>query len=150
MSKTPNTDTVDDAAVVPSIRDTLRSIEADLADPDRPPVFITHRQRLVQVLSGLGLSLHDISVALNIPPKQVVDEFDADIEKGSTLANLSVAHVAYRMALEGNEAMVKFWLQCRAGWTPKQVVEHTGKDGNPIEIEISAKQKLMQLINPDQ
>ncbi len=120
-------------------------------DPGGAPKYLTHRARTVQVLAGLGLSLADISNALSLDPKTVAAEFKAELQSGAALANISVAHVAYKMATDGEHSeMTRFWLKTRAGWVEKQIVEHTGKDGNPIEIEISAKQKLMQLIQSEE
>ncbi len=118
--------------------------------PGAPVQYMTHQARMVQVLSGLGLGLMDIASSLNLPPAEVKEKYTKELTNGAALANISVAHTAYKLAVSGEcPDMTRFWLRSRAGWTEKTIVEHTGKDGNPIEIEISAKEKLARLINPE-
>ena len=54
---------------------------------------------------------------------------------GSVKANSSVAQSLYKMATSGKcPASTMFWLKCRAGWRETSVIEHTGRNGGPLEM----------------
>ena len=64
-----------------------------------------------------------------------------ELASGHIKANAKVAENLFRKATgEGRESVIAaiFWLKARARWTESSAHELTGKDGQPIRIEISA------------
>lgn len=94
----------------------------------------------IEEMAGCGMTVAQIAGILGLSKKTLErrvkgtsDAFDA-LEKGRAKAARQVTATAYGLAISGQSpAMTMFWLKCRAGWTEKQVLEHTGRDGGPIE-----------------
>ena len=94
----------------------------------------------VERLAGLGLTQEEIALSLGIARmtlesrKRENELFVEAIKRGKARANQQVANVLYEKATGGDMTAVIWWEKTRAGRTDRQVMEHTGPDGGPIEI----------------
>lgn len=102
----------------------------------RPPHLPSEKTRQeVSALTAYGIRQEEIAKLLNIAEKTMRKHYKNEIEIGSTIANAKVAESLFSMATKGkNVAAAIFWAKARMGWSEKVQHEHTGKDGNPIEI----------------
>lgn len=108
----------------------------------RPPFKPTEEAReLVRELAGLGLNQEQVARIIKHPNtgKPIsVDTlkkyFAEDYEEGKAEAASQVARTAFQMAVSGETpAMTMFWLKTQLGWRETQHLEHTGKDGAPLQ-----------------
>lgn len=60
----------------------------------------------------------------------------ADALQSKEHADSQVIGALFRNALNGNVTAQIFWLKNRQGWRDKQEVEHSGKDGSPLQVQI--------------
>lgn len=101
------------------------------------------QRKLVKSLVGYGVKHEDICQLISSPrngkpidDKTLRRHFRAEIDTGQITANTLVAESLFKKAVGTGPSSITaaiFWLKCRAGWKETQVVEHTGKDGGPIE-----------------
>lgn len=101
------------------------------------------QRKLVKSLVGYGVKHEDICLLVTNPnngkpidDKTLRKHFRSEIDVGQVTANSLVAESLFRKAIGTGPSAITaaiFWLKCRAGWKETQVVEHTGKDGGPIE-----------------
>lgn len=68
------------------------------------------------------------------------DRFREDVEQVLAERNDDVEQALYETALRGNVEAQKFWLTNRADseWANRSRVEHTGRNGGPIEVATQA------------
>lgn len=77
----------------------------------------------------LGISLSTFELA-----KKKHDSVRQGLLKGRAVASATVCQTAFEMAISKKHiAMTIFWLKVREGWKETQVIEHSGRDGAPIE-----------------
>lgn len=107
--------------------------------PKRQPLSPDELRQL-ETLAGIGLPTHQIAAAMGMSAgtlKRRIKETPGGsdpIKKGRSIALSNVAKTAYQLAVSGKvPAMTMFYLKTRGGWREKDRVEHTGKDGGPIE-----------------
>jgi hypothetical protein len=101
------------------------------------------QSKTICVMTGLGMSIKQISDILLIEEKMLKLFYKRELEGAAPYVNLAVSKKALEMALSGNHPeMTKFWLKTQAGWRETSNVEVTGKDGGAIEIN-SAKATLL-------
>ena len=104
----------------------------------RPRFKPTAEQRkMVEGMSASGMTEVRIAHVIgDIDPKTLRKHFRAELDQGASKAIAVVGQTAYKMAISGRHpAMTIFFLKCRAGWKEKSLVEHTGPDGGPLEIQ---------------
>lgn len=63
-------------------------------------------------------------------------------KKGKAKAIAAIAQNLIMQAREGNLTAQIFYLKTQAGWRETQAIEHTGKDGGPIETADRGAAKL--------
>jgi hypothetical protein len=63
-------------------------------------------------------------------------EFGEAYRKGKVLAIVEMAGSVQKRGIEGDVGAAKFWLSHQAGWTETKRTEVTGKDGDPIDIDM--------------
>jgi len=99
------------------------------------------QRRQVQALAGYGFAEAEIATVMAIEPELLRQFYTGELASGHIKANAKVAENLFRRATgEGREAVIAaiFWLKARARWTESNAHELSGKDGQPIRIEISA------------
>ena len=92
-------------------------------------------------LAGIGLSNEKIALYFRMS-KKTLERRLKDTEgakdamgRGRAISEVKVSQTAYDMAISGKDGyMTQYWLNCRAGWKPTSIHEHTGKDGAPISF----------------
>lgn len=86
-------------------------------------------------------------VAVGIPQEQIAacvtdngiavetlqKHFAHEIKTSAIIANAKIGGAAYNRAINGDSQMIKWWTATRMGWSEKQSLEVTGKDGEPIQ-----------------
>jgi hypothetical protein len=113
------------------------SLPSELADP--APTSAQRRQ--IEALVGYGFSEAEIATVLAMKPEALRMHCSAELAAGGIKANAKVAENLYRRATgEGREAVIAaiFWLKARANWCDTSVHEVSGRDGQPIRVEIGA------------
>lgn len=94
----------------------------------------------VEELAGRGLTRHQIAAALGMCPATLYNrqnddpEFAKALERGKAQTIAMVAGKLMDQVNEDNLAAIIFYLKSQAGWSEKQNIELTGKDGNAIEV----------------
>jgi IS30 family transposase len=102
----------------------------------------------IEYMAAMGLSLDQIASIFGISTDTIyrrVNEGNIDLSaalsRGKSKALYKIAKKAYKIALEGNPSMIKYFLSCRGGWSEKlQII-----DNNQVS-ETQEKQRQMQLI----
>lgn len=95
----------------------------------------------VQSLAAFGLRHEDIVLFVTgdtgkpISGATLAKHFPTELAQGKLRANVTIAQALYKKAKAGDTACMLFWLKTRMGWHEKQLVEHTGKDGAPIQTQ---------------
>lgn len=101
----------------------------------------TAEQRaMVETLAGCGVSHADIGRVVRpggVTPKTLRKYFREELDTGTIKANGIIAQALFAKAKGGDTISMIFWLKTRARWKETVVNEHTGKDGNAINITIS-------------
>lgn len=102
----------------------------------RPAHAPTDYQRgMVEAMAAYGATQSDMAAIIGVDVKTLRKAYSTELQLGLVKANNAVAGRLYRKAVDqDNLAAQIFWLKARAGWSEKSVVEHTGKDGQPIRV----------------
>ena len=99
------------------------------------------QRKQVEALAGYGFAEADIATVMALKLEDLRRHYPNDLAAGHIKANAKVAENLFRKATgEGRESVVAaiFWLKTRARWTETSAHELSGKEGQPIRIEISA------------
>ncbi len=69
--------------------------------------------------------------------------------EGSNHRNTSVENALYEAATSGNVTAIQVWLYNRSPdrWADRRNISLTGKEGGPVQVEVDAKDKLMQILS---
>lgn len=110
----------------------------------------------VELLAGLGFSEEEIAISLVISQdtldrrkKENADIADA-IKRGKAKAKRKVTSKLMEKIEAGDLGAIIWYEKTRLGFSDKQTVEHTGKDGGAIEINtdgsVTDEQRAERLI----
>ena len=111
------------------------------ADPAPGEGPLPAQRRQVEALAGYGFAEADIAAVMAIEPEVLRRLYPSELAAAHIKANARVAESLFRRATgEGREAVVAaiFWLKARANWRETSSHELSGKEGQPIRIELSA------------
>lgn len=98
----------------------------------------------VELMAAMGLTPKEMGAILGIEKELLAFYYAYEIKTTLNRVNVAVGKVALDAALSGNDYdMTKFWLQTRAGWSPKSSIDVTGVDKDADEAR-SAREKLLQ------
>lgn len=115
----------------------------------RPPHKPTAKDRAtVELMAGHGITQDEIANSLGITRQTLAQHYRKELDAGVTKANEAVAKSLYDKATgEGSSAVTAaiFWLKCRAGWKEPKQVELTGKDGAPIDMQVTTTLNVDQM-----
>ncbi len=104
----------------------------------RPPYEPTDDDRkAVGIMTASGLNQTQVARQLGnggISENTLVKYFREELDTAVDKANTKMAATAFNKGLSGDAQMIRYWLNCRAGWKETSVQEHTGKDGAPLSI----------------
>ena len=96
--------------------------------------------KLARTLSGYGVPQEEIARQIGIHQETLRNHYRDELDAGVAQANAKVAQSLYQKAIgDGPQSAssAMFWLKTRAQWRDTQTIEHTGKDGGPIEHTVS-------------
>lgn len=102
--------------------------------PAHEPTEQSRRQ--VEAMAGYGVPAEDIGRVLGIDAKTLRKYYREELDTGRVKANSKVAEALYRKATSDGPQSVAaaiFWLKTQAGWRETTHLEHTGKDGAPLQ-----------------
>ena len=103
----------------------------------RPPHQPTEQLRKeVEGMAGVGVPQPDICKILGISLPTLHKHYPAELDRGMAKADAEVRRSLFLMATKDkNVTAAIFWAKVRLGWNEKQMLEVTGKDGGPVQIE---------------
>lgn len=111
----------------------------------------------IETLASRGMSMESIAKAIGMSDRQlyVRKKLNTDIaeaiERGRGKGESVVANALFEQCKRGNVQAIKWYLAARCGWKETQVIEQTGKDGGPIQIDVDgAKARLMSKLLADE
>lgn len=111
---------------------------------DAPHVATDETRARVERYVACGLDVSQIAFCLGTDPATVSATYKQEIEHGAFKVNAQVGDALIAAALKGDVNAARFFLGARARWAVATKIEHTGKDGGPIEVE--EKRKLVERI----
>lgn len=98
----------------------------------------------IEIMAAMGLLPKEIGTILGIETKLIEFFYTYELKTAKLRASLPVAKAALEMASDKRHPdMTKFWLQCNAGWTPSQQIDHTGIDKDADDAR-AAREKLLE------
>lgn len=87
----------------------------------------------VEQLAACGTNQEQIARCLGVTVPTLTKHFSDELANGLERALATVAQGVLRRAILGDNAASFFFLKCRGGWSERQRVELTGKDGGPVQ-----------------
>ena len=93
--------------------------------------FSTKDISKIESMAAMGLSLEQIASIFGVSTDTIyrrMNEGNLDLSealsRGKSKALYKIANKAYKLAMEGNVSMIKYFLSCRGGWSEKlQIIE---------------------------
>lgn len=93
----------------------------------------------VATMSLAGFTVRQVCEALKVSPETLSEHYDDEIKHGRTRMMTEVVGSLAQRAIAGSDTAAIFLAKARLGWSDRQQVELTGKDGGPIEIQARAE-----------
>lgn len=99
-----------------------------------------HDLKQIETMSGIGLSHEKIAAILKISrdvfemTMKRLPALRQAMDEGKSKAEQTITRCAFTMA-QTDPGMTRFWLQCRAKWTPTTATHVSGPDGAPIQTQ---------------
>lgn len=118
--------------------------------PGKPAHVPTPQTRAeVSALKSFGVPLEDIATYIGIDRKTLSKYYRVEIDTAQVKADAAVAKFLYgtasgRALKDGATysdcvRAAMFWAKTRMGWRETQGIEHTGKDGGPVEVAVLSR-----------
>ena len=92
-------------------------------------------RRMIEHYVAIGYTQEQIGALIGKSVDSLQRHCREELDTGALKVNAKIAGKLYQKAMEGDTASIIFWTKTRLGWTEKSAIEHTGKDGGPIEME---------------
>jgi hypothetical protein len=83
------------------------------------------RKRVLQA-AALGITQEGIARLMRIPLGTLHKYYRAELDRACDVLVEEIAGAMYTKAIGGDIGAQKYILGCRAGWSEKQTIEHTG------------------------
>lgn len=96
-------------------------------------------------MSSVGIHQRDIATVLNIAPKTLTKYYRKDLHDDRIERLGKVAGALYKSAIDGSIAAMIFILKTQGHWREVQHLEHSGPDGEAIEVN-DARGELKALV----
>jgi len=119
--------------VVDSNTNRLQPINDKKRHPD------TNLAASVATMALAGFTQKQITDALRISSETLLEHYRFELENGRTNTMAQVVGSLAQRAIAGSDAAAIFLAKARLGWSDRQSVELTGKDGGAIQIEHRAE-----------
>jgi len=88
----------------------------------------------ISTMSLAGFTVRQVCETLKLSPETISEHYDDEMKHGRTRMMTDVVGSLAQRAIAGSDTAAIFLAKARLGWSDRQSVELTGKDGNPIEI----------------
>lgn len=128
--------------------------QAGNRDGQRAHVPTEEMRRQVESMAGYGIPKEDIAAVTGVSKSVIERHYATELAQGHIKANSRVAQSLFQQAtgapaqvgpdghvlrdeVKPNVTAAIFWTKARMGWRETTRQEHTGKDGGPIEMELS-------------
>jgi len=121
---------------------TARTISPKNDERAHPDTMIA---KTVATMSLAGFKIEQICAALRISPNTLQRHYQYEFDHGRTNMMTQVVESLAQRAIGGSDTAAIFLAKARLGWTDRQSVELTGKDGGAIEI--SQKTEILNTVN---
>jgi hypothetical protein len=97
-------------------------------------------RKTVEAMSSYGIPHEDIALVIGIDDKTLRKYYRLELDTACAKANAQVASRLYNKCMKDDTASIIFWLKTRAQWkeTIRNENEHTGKNGDPIKIDVNS------------
>lgn len=99
----------------------------------------------VATMSLAGFTIKQVCEALKISPETLSEHYDDEMKHGRTRMMTDVVGSLAQRAIAGSDTAAIFLAKARLGWSDRQQIELTGKDGGPIEI--AQRTEILQTVN---
>lgn len=99
----------------------------------------------VATMSLAGFPIPKICAALKISADTLAEHYQYEMDNGRVNMMTQVVGSLAQRAIAGSDTAAIFLAKARLGWSDRQSVELTGKDGGPIEI--AARQEILTTVN---
>lgn len=91
---------------------------------------------IIRRLAGLGVAKTNIVRCVGVSAKLLDEHYSATLETATVRVNAMVANELLRSCMRGNVQAQVAWLKMRDGWTERTVLEHSGPDGGPMQVQV--------------
>lgn len=104
---------------------------------------------LVKNLVKCGVQTRLVAANIGIDEKTLFKHYKEHMDKARANAHGAVGKSIFKRALDGDATAMKLYAKSQMGWKETDAVEHSGKDGNPIEHHhrVSAGDKLSSFLD---
>lgn len=99
----------------------------------------------VATMSLAGFPIPKICAALKISAETLQEHYQFELDNGRTNLMTQVVGSMAQRAIAGSDTAAIFLAKARLGWSDRQQVELTGKDGGPIEI--AQRTEILNTVN---
>jgi DNA-binding XRE family transcriptional regulator len=90
----------------------------------------------VRAMAAYGIPQDDIAKVIGISPKTLRRHYGEQLEKGSIEATAKVAEFLFKQATTTSVAAAMFWMKCRAGWSERVQVDHSGSVSGAVIVSL--------------
>ena len=106
------------------------------------------RKRVLQA-AALGIKQEGIARLMRMPLGTLHKYYRAELDRAGDVLVEEIAGAMYAKALGGDIGAQKYILGCRAGWSEKQTIEHTGtiERIERVFIEGPTRQGQMKMVD---
>lgn len=113
-------------------------------------IFTSKDISKIESMAAMGLSLEQIASIFGVSTDTIYRrmnegniDLSAALSRGKSKALYKIANKAYNLAMEGNVAMIKYFLSCRGGWSEKlQIIED-----NRVKEEQDKRRQLEAVVD---
>jgi hypothetical protein len=106
-----------------------------MAYPAHLPTAESRKQ--VELMAGRFLPHDDIAAIIGVSDETLRKHYRAELDKGKAMGDLDISDRLHKKAKEGHVAALIFLAKIRMGWSEKVRLEHTGKDGAPLNAYLA-------------
>ena len=92
-------------------------------------------RKLISVALAAGLTQHQVADIAGVGLRTLQTRCRGELASGAAQVNAKVANKLFEKCMKGDTVALIFWCKTRLGWREKQLLEHSGPDGTPIQYE---------------
>lgn len=156
MTEKPHKATNEQGSGVGSGVDTQPPIDDLVASDDGVKQYnVTRREKgthpnanlaqTIATMSLAGFTVRQVCEALRMSPETLSEHYDFEMKQGRTNMMTQVVQSLAQRAIGGSDTAAIFLAKARLGWSDRNAIELTGKDGGPIEI--AQRTEILQTVN---